>query len=685
VDGDMLVEESFCSFGGLRIMKLCAAAKNIIKSPFNSKHISLLYHPFRFCAAYSRYRWFSVASMSSSAVYSSLQQELSSLNVSGYIVPAADSHQSEYTAESDKRISAVTNFTGSAGTALVINQSLLPHIKSKLWTDGRYFLQANNQLNPAQFELMKSGVSDTPRLEEFLLQNFPENSVVGIDPTLMNISQYNLLRETFKNKLELVPIAQNLIDKAWANRPPAPQKPIFPLADKFTGEKTAQKLAKIREKLQSKQCKAIIIAALDEVAWLLNCRGSDISYNPVFFAYAVVTLEKLVLYIDNNKLTEEVRQHLEEQLGGEAKSLEIKPYLGALSAIQASLEPELSSEGKIWLDFNKTNYAIYKLFSADSVYSADSPISLLKSIKNISELNGLRSAHKRDAAAMCNWLFWLEKTIKPNESGQNEVTIAEKLADFRSKQADFFDLSFATIAGSGPNGAIIHYKAEEKTAAPVNTENLLLVDSGAQFLDGTTDITRTIHLGKPSERERECFTRVLKGYLALGRAVFPFGTTGTQLDILARSNLWQIGLDYNHGTGHGVGSFLCVHEGPQGISNTSRNVTAASTPFHPGMTTSNEPGYYEEGKFGIRIESILVCVEAQTPNKFNNKQYLTFETITLVPIQHKLIIVDMLTAEEIAQIDQFHEEVREIVSPLVESEEVKQWLHEQTKPLQQRK
>lgn len=481
-----------------------------------------------------------------------LQQLLQSNSLAGYIVPTADAHQSEYVATCDARREYITGFTGSAGTALVL--STQNKDKSMLWTDGRYFIQADNQLDKNNWQLMKSGVDGVPKLEDWCISNLPSGTRIGVDPTTISVQQYERYRETFNDKLELVLTEHNLVDQVWDSRPPVPTNPVFIHPLKYSGESTSSKVDKLRAQLKLHSCSALIVTALDEICWLFNLRGSDISYNPVFFAYGIVTLDTVILYINPDKLTSDVKLHL-------GNDIKCKLYSDIFHDIQSM---KLDKSNRLWLDITKSNVSIYKsIHDTTHLIKLDNPIALLKGIKNETELNGMRQAHIRDGAAECNFLSWLERNI--NTGKHTECSIADKLAEFRSQQNDFVGLSFDTIAGSGSNGAIIHYRAELDTCKNVTDKELILLDSGAQYRDGTTDITRTFHLGTPTEWEKKTFTLVLKGHIALARAVFPGNVAGPSIDAFARMYLWAEGLDYMHGTGHGVGAFLNVHEGPHGI------------------------------------------------------------------------------------------------------------------------
>ncbi|KAI9139668.1 putative Xaa-Pro aminopeptidase P [Paraphysoderma sedebokerense] len=587
----------------------------------------------------------------------------SQYNVHAYIVPSEDAHQSEYIAACDGRRAYISGFTGSAGVAVITLD------QAALWTDGRYFLQASQQLDD-NWTLMKSGLPETPSKEDWLNQTLPSNSRVGIDPTLISVSEAKTLTTALSPNHTLVPIAQNLIDSVWADtRPKRPSNPVMVLDLKYTGKSFQQKLEELRETLKSKKnVEGIVVAALDEIAWLYNLRGSDIVYNPVFFAYSVVTLSDATLFVDESKLSKEVKDYL-------GKHVQIRPYQAIFEDLKVKVKT--LGEGKKLLIDARTNLALRESIGQAIQEETRSPITVAKAIKTSAELSGFRACHIRDAAALVSFFAWLEdELVFKKNTNLDEVDVADKLEDFRSRNSDFIGLSFDTISGVGSNGAIIHYKPEKSTAKKLKVNEMYLCDSGAQYRDGTTDVTRTLHFGVPTDFEKQCFTRVLKGHIALDKAIFPKGTTGYILDVLSRTSLWEAGLDYRHGTGHGVGAFLNVHEGPHGIGT---RIAYNDVALQPGMTVTNEPGYYHDGHFGIRIENIMLVVPANTPNTFGNKPYYTFEHVTLVPICRKLIDTSMLTREEVDWINNYHDKCWEKVSPLLKvgTKEYK-WLRRET-------
>lgn len=584
----------------------------------------------------------------------------------------------------------ISGFTGSAGTAVVTKD------KAALWTDGRYFLQAEKQLS-SSWILMRAGNLGVPTTIEWLNDVLPPGGRVGIDPFLFSSDAAEELKQGIaKKNHELVFLYdKNLVDEIWKeSRPQPPNKPIRVHELKYAGTDVASKLLSLRSELVEAGSSAIVISMLDEVAWLLNLRGSDVPHSPVMYAYLIVEIDKAKLFVDTSKVGPEVMDHLENA------GIELRPYDSILSEVES-----LAAQGaKVWLDASSVNAAIVNTYNSacekyyeslenkrkskteaydDSngwsegptgIYRL-SPVSLAKALKNDAELEGMRSCHLRDAAALAYFWVWIEEQINKNVK-LTEVEVAEKLLEFRSRQPGFLDTSFDTISGSGANGAIIHYKPEPDSCSVVDKRKLFLLDSGAQYVDGTTDITRTVHFGEPAARQKDCFTRVLQGHIALDQAVFPENTAGFVLDAFARSFLWKIGLDYRHGTGHGVGAALNVHEGPQSISFRFGN----TTPLQSGMIVSNEPGYYEDHAFGIRIENLLVVKEVDTPNRFGGIGYLGFEKLTFVPIQAKLIDLSLLSGAEFDWLNDYHSQVWDKVSPLLDGS-ARQWLWDNTRPL----
>lgn len=574
-----------------------------------------------------------------------------------YIIPSEDAHQSEYISASDCRREFISGFSGSAGTAVVTQT------KAALWTDGRYFLQAKQQLD-TNWILMKDGLSDTPSQEEWLIQELPKGSRVGVDPWLMSSGKWNKIKEKLEsNGVSLVKSNQNLVDIVWKDhdKPDPPSNEVIVHDLKYSGKAWQDKVMEIREKLKTGNVSALILTSLDDIAWLFNLRGSDIVYNPVFLSYAIVTNEDVCMFIDDSRLNSSVYKHLSIGIPRDEKQPQeslanvrvfLKPYDDIKMAVEDLVE---SCSGTIWIS-SPSSAALNTLIPKTRRLSQLSPVAKLKAMKNPVEIQGMKNAHIRDATALCEYFNWLETEVP--KGMQTEISAADKLQEFRSQLDRFVSLSFSTISAMGPNGAIIHYRPSENTDRRLTCDELYLCDSGAQFRDGTTDVTRTFHFGTPSDLEKKCFTRVLKGHIALASAIFPNKTHGSRLDSFARQSLWEGGMDYLHGTGHGVGAFLNVHEGPQAISS---RLQSNEEPLQAGMFVSDEPGYYLDGSFGIRLETILLVKPVTLENNFNNVGYLGFEPVTLVPIQTKMLVPSMLTAEEINWLNDYHEVCRELV------------------------
>lgn len=618
--------------------------------------------------------------------------------IHAYIVPSGDAHQSEYIADCDMRRQFISKFTGSAGTAVITLD------KAALWTDGRYHLQATKQLDLDHWTLMKDGLPDTPTQSEWLKDVLSSGHKVGVDPFLISHEGWKRLsKELNARNISLVAVKENLIDQVWEDesilikgvdnaRPARPCNKLIALGNDLVGKEWTKKVNELREELSKKKAGAIILTALDDIAWLLNLRGTDIDFNPVFFAYCIVTKTDVYLFVDKEKLTPEVKLAIaavdgdKDQLpvaDAEQQCVKILAYDSVVDFVKSKLLTEGDDQQLVWLS-NRSSEALMACIPKKRRCMLPSPVTKQKAIKNEIEIENMKQCHIRDAAALCEYLAWLEKTIEANPGGHEslwEISGADYLENCRKQQDKFMGLSFPSISASGPNGAVIHYHPEEATKRPISKKEMYLIDSGAQYLDGTTDVTRTVHFGEPSEKERECFTRVLKGHIQLALAVFPRLIKGNSLDSFARQSLWSQGLDYLHGTGHGVGMFLNVHEGPSSIS-------PRGSPDDPGLEAgqvlSNEPGFYEDGSFGIRIESLVVTTKAETRYNFNQRGYLKLETITLVPIQLKLIDVNLMTNDEIDWLNDYHDKCRRVVGVYLEKsgkQEVKQWLDKETEKL----
>lgn len=574
-------------------------------------------------------------------------------DVDAYIVHHSDPHLSEYIPDYWKEREWLSGFTGSAGTLVVTQKN------AALWTDSRYFIQAEMQLSDTGIELCKVGMPETPDIQSWLALNIKQNSTVASNGLLISLSTQRTLSENLNEKKFKVRFDIDLICKIWDDRPPIPQQKVFVHPAEFARVSVQEKLGRIRKGLMVRNATAYLMCALDEICWTFNLRGSDIPYNPVFLAYAIVDDDKATLFVDENKLTDEVMQFLANE------QVSVKPYNKIFDKIA-----KLKKKDVLVLDPAKVNYSIYSAIPSNiKIIEATGLATLIKARKQPAELEGINDAMVQDGIAMTEFLYWLEQIVASGKV--TEITVAEKLLEFRSKRKNFVSESFGSIVGYSDHGAIVHYSATPQTSYTIKPEGFLLVDSGGQYLNGTTDITRTIHLGKPTAEEKRDYTLVLLGMIRLSMARFPKGTRGSQLDTLARMALWNQGLNYGHGTGHGVGYFLNVHEGPQQIRPENH------LPIESGMVMSNEPGLYRPNAYGIRIENLIACVEDET-NDFGS--FLRFETLTLCPIDTKAIDLDMLTVQEREWLNHYHQLVYLKLSPHLATEHEK-WLKEITKPL----
>ena len=578
-----------------------------------------------------------------------LREAMKKNNISAYIIPGTDPHASEYIADYWKVREWISGFDGSAGTAVITLQ------KAALWTDSRYFLQGSEQLQGTGIELMKQGLPETPDMLPWIASQLQTGETVGVDAQLFSFNAYASMRSELK-LYNLSLASADLVSQVWTtDRPELPSYPFFVFDTQYAGKSTIEKLAALREKMKKAHADLFILSALDDIAWLYNIRGKDVNYNPVVIAYAIVDESKTTLFIDAQKLTNETRAYLKEQ------TVDIADYNDIYSALK-----KIPTNKSVLIDGNKLNQSLFESIPAKCVIrNRMSPVFELKSVKNEVEMSGVRKAMVRDGIALTRFFIWLEKNLV--SGNLTEISIADKLFEFRSQQPNFVGESFGTIAGYAAHGAIVHYKATSQSNAALKSENLLLLDSGAQFLDGTTDITRTVALGTPTATQKSDYTKVLKGHIALSTALFPIGTRGSQLDILARKALWDDCLNYGHGTGHGVGHFLCVHEGPQSIRMDENPTTLQS-----GMILSNEPGMYRTNEYGIRIEN-LVQVTPAAKSEFG--QFLQFETLTLFPIDKQLIDKSLLTEKEINWLNNYHKQVYNVLSPSLSNDE-QNWLKE---------
>jgi len=582
-----------------------------------------------------------------------LRQEMRRLNVDAVIIPGTDPHQSEYICDHWKFRDWISGFTGSNGTAVVTLD------QAALWTDSRYFLQAGIELEDSGFVMMKENMGNDPTIHESLQPGLEEASVIAIDGRLYSAQAANQL-ERFCGENGFMLVTEFYpADRIWTDRPARPSEAAYVHDVKYAGEEATDKIERLLEVLEGNDATAMLVTALDDIAWLLNLRGNDVAFTPVAIAFAYISRKEKSLFIDESKVTDEVRQHLK------ACDVKIRDYDDVVRFLERVSEHEV-----VLIDPNRVSDTLANALQCQKVYFR-SPITDLKCIKNDVQIEGFRHAMERDGAALVRLFKWIEETAPSGTI--NEVDVWNKGMEFRAQQDLYREDSFAMICGYKEHGAIVHYEATDESASTLHGEGILLVDSGAQYLDGTTDITRTITLGNPTAQEKHDFTLVLKGHLALQRAKFPVGTTGCQLDVLARMPLWQEAMTYGHGTGHGVGHFLGCHEGPQSIRTNLVDVR-----LQPGMVTSNERGFYKTGEYGIRTENLLLTVEAEKTEEFGN--FLTFEPLTLFPYDLQLIDRTMLTSEEVAQINDYHRMVRDRITPLLNADEAA-WLAAKTKEI----
>lgn len=581
-----------------------------------------------------------------------LRDLMRSKHIDAVIIPGTDPHQSEYPSEHWKFRDYVSGFTGSNGTAVVTLDD------AGLWTDSRYFLQAAEQLEGSGFTLRKENIPGEPTVLEWLGEVLDEDAVVGVDGRLFSLIEANRI-EMFcaQNGFMFAPDFR-AAEAIWTDRPARPMNPAFVHDEALAGEDVDSKISRVVDALDAADADGLLITALDEIAWLLNLRGSDVDYTPVVIAFAYVSEDERVLFIDSEKVTSEVKDHLKKY------SVKIKDY----DDIEKFLG-KISSTATVMVDPNRVSDALGQAMICNKTYMA-SPVIALKGVKNECQIAGFRQAMLYDGAAMVRMMMWLEQNVA---NGITEMDVDRRLQQERAAYASNRGDSFHMIAGYKDHGAIVHYEATDESAYTLAPDGLLLIDTGGQYLEGTTDITRTISLGNPTAAEKHDYTLILKGHLALARAVFPKGTMGVQLDVLARGPLWNEGMTYLHGTGHGVGHFLGCHEGPQSI-----RMEANPTPLELGMVTSNEPGIYKTGEYGIRTENLLLCVPACSNEEWG--EFYKFESLTLFPYDTTLMDMDMLNREEVKQINDYHAMVCERLRPLLNADEA-QWLEQKCKSI----
>ena len=584
---------------------------------------------------------------------SALRAQMKTAGIDGFLVPHGDEHQGEYSAPFAERLKWLTGFSGSAGLSIVLKD------RAVIFVDGRYTIQVKTQVDGTLYEYAHL-VDDPP--PKWVEKNLSSGAKLGFDPRLHTPQGLARFEQAVKKvSADLAPVDENLVDNIWTDQPPRPTAPLRIYPEKFAGRSSAEKRELVAKVLESEGLDAFLISALDSVAWLLNIRGDDMEFSPLAYAYVLMTTDGAVtLLVDPAKLTDDVRAHLGDDVS-------IAPYDG-LPGVLKNLAEGVKIMGVDKNTASRWAVDLIKDRGRRPVPSTD-PCAALKARKHPSELAGVREAHVRDGAALTRFLAWL--SIEGPKGTLNEVSAADRLETIRAESNLYLGPSFPTIAGAGGNGAIVHYRAHPDTAAAIKPDMLFLVDSGGQYLDGTTDVTRTVAIGTPTTAQIRHFTLVLKGHIALARARFVTGTAGNQLDTLARAPLWEDGLDYDHGTGHGVGTYLGVHEGPQNISKRPINV-----PLEPGMVVSNEPGYYRTGEYGIRIENLVTVVDASAPDGAE-RPLLEFETITLAPIDLSLVDPELLTASEKAWLNTYHAKVRKALSPILD-EATRAWMEQAT-------
>ena len=576
-------------------------------------------------------------------------------DIFAYIIPSADYHQSEYVGEFFKGREFISGFTGSAGTVVITQE------KAILWTDGRYFLQAEEELSTSCVELYKMGQENVPTTFEYIENEVPSGSKVGFDGRTISAAMGAILELNLAKKNITISYEDDLLNEIWEDRPALSDAKVFSLDVKYSGEDFTSKIARVREWMRENNTTTHILTSLDDIAWLFNIRGGDIKYNPVVLSYAVITLDKAILFVDENKLNDEIKTSFGEEV------VEIKNYFEIYEFVKT-----INKEEIVLIDSNKISYSILKNIPAGvKVVNGMNPSTKFKAQKNSVEIENTKKAHIRDGVAVTKFMYWLKNNIGKIEI--TELSAADKITELRREQGKFIEESFGTIAGYASNGAIIHYSVTKESNITLKDRGLFLLDSGGQYFDGTTDITRTFALGELTEEEKYHFTTVARAMIRLSDVKFLYGVNGYYLDILARGILWNEGLNYNHGTGHGVGHVLNVHEGPNGF----RLDNKESAILEEGMITTNEPGFYKAGSHGIRLENEMLCVKGEK-NEFG--QFMEFEPITIAPIDLDAINVELMKEDEKAYLNEYHKMVFDTVSPFLTTEETN-WLKEYTRAI----
>ena len=578
-----------------------------------------------------------------------LRQEMTKRNIAVYIVPTADFHGSEYVGEHFKARKYITGFTGSAGTAVITMT------EAGLWTDGRYFVQAAQQLEGSTIELRKMGMEGVPTIEEYLKDTLKEGEIIGFDGRVVSGTWGNTLLEIAREKNGSLYVDEDLVDIIWEDRPPMSKADVMLFDIKYTGRDASDKLADVRNVMKEKGADVHLMSSLYDIAWLLNVRGGDISYVPVVLSYLSITQEDCTWFVHEEVITDEIRKYLDKY------NISTKPYDSFYDYVKT-----IGKGKKVLMDKSVVNYRICNnIPEGVEVIDATDPTVFMKAIKNETELENTRKAHVKDAVAMIKFMYWLKTNV--GKMRITEISAADYLEELRSQQEGFLDLSFDTICGYAQHGAIVHYAATPETDVEIKPESFLLVDSGGHYLEGTTDITRTFAFGEVTDEMKSDFTRVFRSHTNLANARFRYGCTGLNLDILARAPFWDIDMDYNHGTGHGVGYVLNVHEGPNGFRWRQSPDRSEGSVLEEGMITTDEPGIYIEGKYGIRTENELICRKG---NKNDFGQFMYFENLTYVPIDLDAIDPNQMTSVEVKHLNDYHAMVFEKMSPYFEGEEL---------------
>ena len=588
-----------------------------------------------------------------------LREQLKAEKLDGFVVPLTDEHMSEYVGSYAQRLAWLTGFQGSAGLAVVLPQ------EAAIFVDGRYTLQVRQQVSPTEWSYQSVPETSTT---EWLKEHAPEKARIGYDPWLHTRDWVNKAKEALASRgAELVAVARNPIDEIWKDRPEASKAHLIIQPDQYAGKSAAEKRTEIADWLATQHADAAVLSALDSIAWAFNIRGQDVTHTPVALAYALVNADGTAdLFVAGEKIGPDVRQHLGNGVRLHERS-EFESALADLNGKTVVVDPE-RAVAAIFDALEKAGAKILPLRD---------PTILPKALKNPAEIAGQKAAQERDGVAIARFLHWIDEEAPKGDV--DELTASDRLEGIRRESPELRDLSFDSISGAGPNGAIVHYKSSEKTNRKLEKGTLYLIDSGGQYVDGTTDITRTVPIGQPTDEMRDRFTRVLKGHIAIATAVFPKGTRGSQLDSFARRPLWEAGLDYAHGTGHGVGSFLAVHEGPQRISPVGSAQSGGDEPLQAGMIISNEPGYYKTGEYGIRIENLVLVCEREI--KGAEKEMLGFETLTFAPIDRRLIDAQMLEVEELIWLNCYHAHVLAKIGPQVKGDDLA-WLQAACAPIE---